>query len=90
LDPHGRFSGTNGRLKHRQHRIASHVHDTALMGDNMFSKDLPGCVQGGNGGLGIVLHQTRIPVHIRSQYGYEPLCDLGVCHLCSSSHPVNR
>jgi hypothetical protein len=77
----------HGRLKHRQHRIASHVHDSALMSDNVFSKDLPSCVQCGDGGLCIVLHQTRIPVNIRSQYGREPLCDLRFRHPCFPPKP---
>jgi hypothetical protein len=89
LDPHGRFSGADGRLKHRQHRIASHIHDAALMRDNMVSKDLPGGVQGGDGGLCIVLHQTRIPVNIRHQYGREPLCDLRFRHPCCPPKPGN-
>jgi hypothetical protein len=61
-----------------------------LMRDNLVSKDLPGGVQCGDGGLCIVLHQTRIPVNIRSQYGHEPLCDLRFCHPCFPPKLVNR
>ena len=69
-----------GGFEHREHRVAGHVHDAALVRLYLGSEDRARGIQRGHGGMFVVLHQARKASRIGGQNGRQSLFDTGFFH----------
>ena len=70
----------HGTVKHRQHRVTSHVDDAAVERRDLLAEDRAGSVQGRHRGAVVHRHQARIASHISGHDGEQAVAQGGDGH----------